>query len=282
MIDLVKQELNSVKSTIWKQRRVIAEIRYSFTGDEKIMDQLYETENRNRKGRDSNKVGPYYNSRGGRDNRNNDGGLGGTGPSLMNEHGLRSLFLRECANALESRDFDLARFGQQVEYLTEMAAYKMERTKDRQENAVYAFTIVTIIFLPLSSIAGIFGMNTSDVRDMDYTQWLYWAVALPLTALVIVGGLWWMNELGNVFRWITGQQRRSVVQPRLSTTVTAPVSYTSPFAPDSRLPPPYYTPRPRSSHLFGQEVPDAVIGTPFYQRAPEVLRRRMRHQPTYD
>lgn len=281
-IDLVKQELNAVKSTIWKQRRVIAEMRYSFSGNEKIMDQLYETENRNRKAKDSNRVAPYYVSRGWRDVRNHDGGIEGMKPSPMNEHGLRSLFLSECATALESRDFDFSRFGQQVEYLTEMAAYKMEWTKDRQENAVYAFTIVTIIFLPLSSIAGIFGMNTSDVRDMDYPQWLYWAVALPVTALVIVGGLWWMGELGNVMRWITGQHARSVAQPLLSTTVPAPVSYNNPYAPESRLPPPYYAGRPRSSPMFGQEVADAVSGTPFYQHAPEVLRRRMRRPQAYE
>jgi hypothetical protein len=50
-------------------------------------------------------------------------------------------------------------------------------------------------------------MNTTDVRDMPFGQWLYWATALPVTLVVIVGGLWWMNELGNVMAWATGQKR---------------------------------------------------------------------------
>jgi len=80
--------------------------------------------------------------------------------------------------------------------------YKAETRKDYHDQAVYAFTIVTVIFLPLSSIAGIFGMNTSDIRDLDSGQWLYWATAVPVTAGVILGGLWWMGELGNAAQWV--------------------------------------------------------------------------------
>lgn len=79
---------------------------------------------------------------------------------------------------------------------------KVESTKDRQERAIYAFTIVTIIFLPLSSVASIFGINTKDVRDMDLSQWAYWATAIPVTAVVVFFGLLWTGELGNIIRWV--------------------------------------------------------------------------------
>ena len=36
---------------------------------------------------------------------------------------------------------------------------------------------------------------------MEVGQWLYWATALPVTVSVIIIGLWWMGELGNVLRW---------------------------------------------------------------------------------
>ncbi|EHL00838.1 hypothetical protein M7I_3229 [Glarea lozoyensis 74030] len=61
--------------------------------------------------------------------------------------------------------------------------------KDRQEAAIYAFTIVTIIFLPISTVASVFGMNTNDIRNMAQNQWLFWAAALPLTTIVIVVSL---------------------------------------------------------------------------------------------
>lgn len=126
--------------------------------------------------------------------------------SPTDKNGFRGLLLSENSRLLEQRDFEFRRYVDYVDDLERTIAFKMEWTKDRQENAVYAFTIVTIIFLPLSSIAGIFGMNTSDVRDMNYSQWLFWVVALPVTLAVIIIGLWWMNELGNVVRWLTGQQ----------------------------------------------------------------------------
>lgn len=71
----------------------------------------------------------------------------------------------------------------------------IESNKDRQESAILAFTIVTIIFLPLSFVASFFGMNTADVRDMTQSQWVYWAAAVPVTALVIGLTLLWAGEV---------------------------------------------------------------------------------------
>ena len=45
-------------------------------------------------------------------------------------------------------------------------------------------------------------MNTTDVRDMERSQWLYWAVAVPVTAAVVFLGLLWTGELGNIMQWV--------------------------------------------------------------------------------
>ncbi|KAL8703497.1 MAG: hypothetical protein Q9225_008116, partial [Loekoesia sp. 1 TL-2023] len=63
--------------------------------------------------------------------------------------------------------------------------YRIESNRDRQEGAILVFTIVTIIFLPLSFVSSFFGMNTSDIRDMTTPQWAFWASAVPLTAVVV-------------------------------------------------------------------------------------------------
>jgi hypothetical protein len=68
---------------------------------------------------------------------------------------------------------------------------------------------VTVVFLPLSAVASIFGMNTADVRDMEFSQWLFWVTAVPVTIGVILLGLWWMGELGNTFSWLPGVGRRN-------------------------------------------------------------------------
>ncbi|EKG15467.1 Mg2+ transporter protein CorA-like/Zinc transport protein ZntB [Macrophomina phaseolina MS6] len=80
----------------------------------------------------------------------------------------------------------------------------IDSNKDRQEAAVYAFTIVTIIFLPMSFVSGFLGMNTADIRDMPHQQWVFWAAAIPLTILIILLGLVWAGELGNAWRGCLG------------------------------------------------------------------------------
>lgn len=76
----------------------------------------------------------------------------------------------------------------------------IDSNKDRQETALYVFTIVTVVFLPLSFVSGFLGMNTSDIRDMSSKQWLFWVIGIPLTSVIIIVGLMWVGELGNAWR----------------------------------------------------------------------------------
>lgn len=58
----------------------------------------------------------------------------------------------------------------------------------RQEDhgqAILVFTLVTVIFLPLSFLSSFFGMNVSDIRGMQNTQWVFWSAAVVLTASVV-------------------------------------------------------------------------------------------------
>lgn len=65
--------------------------------------------------------------------------------------------------------------------------------------AILVFTVVTLIFLPLNFLSSYFGMNFRDIRDTDQTQWLFWPVALCVTAgvaggsvfLAFSGRQWW-------------------------------------------------------------------------------------------
>jgi hypothetical protein len=41
------------------------------------------------------------------------------------------------------------------------------------------------------------GMNTNDIRNMELNQWVYWAVALPLTIIIISICLALAGELQN-------------------------------------------------------------------------------------
>jgi hypothetical protein len=92
---------------------------------------------------------------------------------------------------------------------------QIETNKDKQEAAITVFTLVTIIFLPLSFVSSVFGMNTSDVRDMDNTQWVFWVVAVPITTAIVLISLWFADLLdglpGRLMSSFNVQRRRTTV-----------------------------------------------------------------------
>lgn len=56
---------------------------------------------------------------------------------------------------------------------TPMLRHNIEIQEEGHSKAILAFTIVTIIFLPLSSVASLFGMNTTDIRDIEKDQTIF-------------------------------------------------------------------------------------------------------------
>ncbi|KAL8806212.1 MAG: hypothetical protein Q9182_001487 [Xanthomendoza sp. 2 TL-2023] len=93
--------------------------------------------------------------------------------------------LQECLFVLEDRISNFNSLEQHARDLTSFNLLRIESSKDRQEAAIVVFTVVTIIFLPLSFVSSFFGMNTTDIRDTKYPQWIFWATALPLTIAVV-------------------------------------------------------------------------------------------------
>ncbi|KAK4149610.1 hypothetical protein C8A00DRAFT_18724 [Chaetomidium leptoderma] len=122
--------------------------------------------------------------------------------------GFSYMLLHECERDLSLKKKELRMMRDAAFQLRKTNETNLTHTKDRQERAIYAFTIVTVIFLPLSAVASIFGMNSSDIRDMDLGQWAYWATAGPVTAVVVFLGLLFTGELGNVRSWVEERVER--------------------------------------------------------------------------
>ena len=72
-----------------------------------------------------------------------------------------------------------------VNRLIRLTKMGVEILDDDHGKAILVFTIVTLVFLPLTFVTGFLGMNTVDIRNQDTTQTLFWEMALPLTAAVI-------------------------------------------------------------------------------------------------
>ncbi|KAF2627016.1 hypothetical protein BU25DRAFT_411124 [Macroventuria anomochaeta] len=93
-------------------------------------------------------------------------------------------FLKTYDSALKK---EIQALYKEADKLAESLRHNIAIAEEGNSKAILIFTLVTIVFLPLSFVSSVFGMNTVDVRDMASTQTLFWAVALPVTA--VVGGL---------------------------------------------------------------------------------------------
>ncbi|KAI9053978.1 hypothetical protein LZ554_002922 [Drepanopeziza brunnea f. sp. 'monogermtubi'] len=129
--------------------------------------------------------------------------------------GVQSLIIQDSLALVDNRIRGFREMREIASELGDWNIQKIDSNKDRQEAAIYAFTIVTIIFLPLGTVAGIMGMNTADIRAMPLRQWVYWATALPLTVTVIALCLAWAGELNNFW---AGLRRRLVRERDTATT----------------------------------------------------------------
>ncbi|KAJ4287188.1 hypothetical protein N0V90_012586 [Kalmusia sp. IMI 367209] len=128
------------------------------------------------------------------------------GWSELNNHAPRTEIplLLDCINRVQHRIKVFDNINAESIKLEHWMKEQFALTKNRQENAIYAFTIVTVVFLPLSFVCSFLGMNTTGIRDMDSGQWVFWASALPLTFIVILLALLLTDELGHI--WMVAQQ----------------------------------------------------------------------------
>ena len=75
-------------------------------------------------------------------------------------------------------------------------------------------------------MASILGMNTNDIRETDFTQWVFWATALPLTLVIGLLCLAFTGVLGSfdwafARRWLPRRAPRKRVS-RVPTATYAP------------------------------------------------------------
>ncbi|KAJ6120590.1 Mg2+ transporter protein CorA-like/Zinc transport protein ZntB [Penicillium sp. IBT 18751x] len=61
----------------------------------------------------------------------------------------------------------------------------IEVRKESNSSAITIFTIVTVVFLPLSFITSYLGMNSVDIRNGTFHQSLFWVIALPSAAFLV-------------------------------------------------------------------------------------------------
>ncbi|KAK1464805.1 hypothetical protein CMEL01_12160 [Colletotrichum melonis] len=98
---------------------------------------------------------------------------------------LESKCVRRQQRRLAERDRALGVLRKKVRVLRDETKQRIEILDEGHGKAIRVFTIVTLFFLPLSFITSFFGMNTTDIRDTNYDQKIFWISALPVTFGVI-------------------------------------------------------------------------------------------------
>lgn len=62
----------------------------------------------------------------------------------------------------------------------------VETLTDDNSRAIFIFTFITILFLPLSFVASFFGMNVVGINPTKSTTSHFWVIGAPLTGGIIV------------------------------------------------------------------------------------------------
>ncbi|KAL4869217.1 hypothetical protein BDV12DRAFT_85184 [Aspergillus spectabilis] len=102
---------------------------------------------------------------------------------------LNSCCIAHSQQLLKQTQHDLLQLERMAEKAAVGLRYMLEVRKESNSKAITIFTIVTVIFLPLSFVTSYLGMNSVDIRGGTFTQGLFWAIAIPIAAS-LVGGLW--------------------------------------------------------------------------------------------
>jgi Mg2+ and Co2+ transporter CorA len=92
--------------------------------------------------------------------------------------------------------------------------------------AILVFTIITIVFLPLSFVSSFFGMNTIDIRNMRSDQSIFWIVSCCLT-VGVVGFAVFLAFYGSAiieafFTWKANRSRPKVPKRKVPRHINVP------------------------------------------------------------
>ena len=62
----------------------------------------------------------------------------------------------------------------------------VETFQDDSSKAIFVFTVVTVLFLPMSFVSSFFGMNVIGLSATTTTLKHFWVIALPLTFGIVI------------------------------------------------------------------------------------------------
>ena len=94
--------------------------------------------------------------------------------------------IEEIVESIREQQKSCAELAERAKFLAIQNVELVETLQDDNSKAIFIFTMVTVLFLPLSFVAGFFGMNVVGISETASTVMHFWQIALPLTFGLIV------------------------------------------------------------------------------------------------
>ena len=92
----------------------------------------------------------------------------------------------EIVQSIREQQKSCAELADRAEILADQNVELVETLQDDNSKAIFIFTMVTVLFLPLSFVAGFFGMNVVGITNTTSTVLHFWAIAIPLSLGLII------------------------------------------------------------------------------------------------
>lgn len=112
------------------------------------------------------------------------------------------VFARQQQRKLRARAQDMDDLSEKTVHFKERVRQTIEIVEEDHGKAIRVFTIVTLFFLPMSFVTSFMGMNTADIRDMNFSQAIFWSTSLPVTAVVVVAAVVYGYKGDEIGDWV--------------------------------------------------------------------------------
>lgn len=130
-----------------------------------------------------------------------------TNPTRVGLYKVESGYGRAQQSALRSKYDTIETLKEKSEVLKEQVKKTIEVLEEDHGKAIRVFTFVTLLFLPLSFVTSFMGMNTTDIRDTEFSQTIFWMTGLPVTVVVITLAVIYAYRGEAVEDWIWRQMQ---------------------------------------------------------------------------
>lgn len=109
-----------------------------------------------------------------------------TSATRVGQYKVEKGYARIQQKTLRSKESDIGILKEKSQALKLQVKQTIEILEEDHGKAIRVFTIVTLFFLPLSFVSSFMGMNTKDVRSMEFSQQVFWMTGVPVTLTVMV------------------------------------------------------------------------------------------------